>query len=140
LPQIEAAIDAALTQDLETLCRRAKVRDKRSADYLPSECLVHLIREVHRRGEEPTRDTLLRQLLERSHANLNKKVDSGIPNASRIRREILNDFAGLFASDPIDENFTLDIYEVVFNFAFVSFRITHLRPVLDDLAQQVPYR
>src|SRR4051794_21043484 len=48
LPEIEAAIDAALTQDLETLCRRAKIRDKRATDYLPSECLVHLIRDAHR--------------------------------------------------------------------------------------------
>lgn len=139
LPEIEAAIDAALSQDLDTLCRRAKMRDRRSADYLPSECLVHLIREAHRRGDEPRRDVLLRQLLERCHANLNKKVDPGIPNAARIRREILNDFGGLFASDGIDEHFPLDIYEVAFNLAFMRFRITHLRPILDSLALQVAY-
>lgn len=139
LPGIEAATDAALIQDLDTLCRRAKVRDSRSADYLPSECLVHLIREAHRRAEEERRDALLRQLLERCHANLNKKVNSGIPNAARIRREILNDFAGLFASDPIDQHFTLDMYEVAFNLAFMGFRITRLRPVLDELAHQAPY-
>jgi DNA-directed RNA polymerase specialized sigma24 family protein len=139
LPEIEAATDVALSQDLDTLCRRAKVRDRQSTGYLPSECLVHLIREAHRHGEDSRRDTLLRQLLERCHANLNKKVASTIPNAARIRREILNDFAGLFATDGIDQNFPLDIYEVAFNFAFMRFRITHLRPVLDDLAQQVSY-
>lgn len=42
-PSIEAAIDTALAQDLQTQCDRALIRDKKSADYLPPECLVHLI-------------------------------------------------------------------------------------------------
>ena len=45
-PEIEAAIDAALGQDLEIVCDRARLRDRQAGTYLPSECLVHLIRET----------------------------------------------------------------------------------------------
>jgi len=45
-PEIEAAIDTALGQDIETIRRRAAIIDETSADYLPTECLVHLIRHT----------------------------------------------------------------------------------------------
>jgi hypothetical protein len=137
-PEIEAAIDIALGQDLDRLCRRAAVRDRKLSDYLPSECLVHLIREAHRRGDENKRDKLLPALLERCHAILNKKVDGDIPNAVMLRKQILNDFAALFAIDgSADDKLGLDYFEVRFNHAFQSFRIARLRPVFALLEKEI---
>ena len=137
-PEIEAAIEAALGHDLDRLCRRATIRDQKSSDYLPSECLVHLIRDAHRRGDENKRDKLLPALLERCHAILNKKVDGDIPNAVMLRKQILNDFAALFAFDgSADDKLGLDYFEVRFNHAFQSFRIARLRPVFALLEKEI---
>jgi hypothetical protein len=41
---IETAIDRALPESLDTLIRRAKIPSRDAPDFLPLECLVHLIR------------------------------------------------------------------------------------------------
>jgi DNA-directed RNA polymerase specialized sigma24 family protein len=136
-PEIEAAVDAALGHDLDRLTSRAIIRDRKSPEYLPSECLVHLIRDAHRRGDEGRRDRLLVALLERCHAILNKKVDGDIPNAIVLRKQILNDFAALFAIDgSADDKLALDYFEVRFNHAFQRLRISCLRPVLALLEKE----
>lgn len=84
---IEAAIDAALAQDLTTQCERALIRDYGSADYLPSECLLHLIRNARRRDDEAAYNALLPLLLARCEANLNSHVASTIPGAGELRRD-----------------------------------------------------
>jgi len=140
-PEIEAAVDVALGHDLDRLGRRATIRDRKSRDYLPSECLVHLIRDAHRRDDESRRDRLLVALLERCHAILNKKVDGDLPNAIMLRKQILNDFAALFAVDGSpDDKLGLDYFEVRFNHAFQRFRISRLRPVLALLEKRLKFR
>jgi hypothetical protein len=137
-PEIEAAIEAALGQDLDRLSRRAAIRDRKSSEHLASECLVHLIRDAHRHGDEKRRDRLLSALLERSHAILNKKVDGDIPNAVMLRKQILNDFGALFAIDgSAEDKLELDYFEVRFNHAFQNFRITRLRPVFSLLEKEI---
>ncbi len=44
-PEVEAAIDAAIGQDLQTLLHRARIRDSKIENYIASECLVYLIRD-----------------------------------------------------------------------------------------------
>ena len=48
-PLIEGLIDVALSQDLATLRTRAALRDQKAPEFLPSECLVHLVRDGRRR-------------------------------------------------------------------------------------------
>jgi hypothetical protein len=133
-PEIEAAIDAALGQDLEIVCDRARLPDRKASDYLPSECLVHLIREAWRSGNEQARDELLQLLLRRCVAILNSKVSDSICTAQQLREDILGDFAELFAKDGSShDECELDFYEVRFNQAFRAFRITRVRAELDRL-------
>jgi hypothetical protein len=40
-PEVEAAIDAAIGQDLQTLLHRARIRDSKIENYIASECLVY---------------------------------------------------------------------------------------------------
>lgn len=125
---IEAAIDAALAQNLTTLCSWAAVQDSHSPEYLPSECLVHLIREARRRDDEATMNALLPPLLERCKGILLHNVSDEIPNAAFLRDEILGQFAELFANDGHDENHDeLDFFEVRFNSAFMTLRFDILR-------------
>ncbi|UGY07454.1 hypothetical protein [Bradyrhizobium quebecense] len=135
---IEAAIDVALGQDLETLCRRAAIRNSKLPDYLPSECLVHLVRHALRTSDEKAFNALFTALLERCAANVNKKVDPSIPNAARVRRDIRREFAALFAIDGTpDDKHQLDFFEVRFNLGFMRLRQTHVTRALAELEQSV---
>ena|SRR5581483_1189401 len=125
---IEAAIDAALAQDLRTLCSRAASQDRHSPEYLPSECLVHLIREARRRDDDASMNALLLPLLERCKVILLHNVSDEIPNAAFLRDEILGQFAELFGNDGHVENHDeLDFFEVRFNYAFMTLRFDVLR-------------
>jgi hypothetical protein len=138
-PEIEAATDAVLVQDLAIQRRRALIRDRHDAEYLPSECLVHLIREAIRRRDAAARDSLLPLLLARCEANLNAKVDGQIAGAVELREDILGDFAELFAIDGSPEDpHELDFFEVRFNRAFFTFRSTRVRSELAHLNSQTP--
>ena len=81
-PNIEAAIDVALALDWPALQERAFIRDRRATDYLPSECLVHLIRQAHRERHDTIRDQLLAILLRalRGHP---RRHAAGQPRAER---------------------------------------------------------
>ena len=126
---ILTAIDAAIQQDIATLRRRAAISKVDSPDFVPMECLVHLIREARRRQDEQTMSTLLPLLLARCEAVLiRKSPDSSRPNAIEIREEILSEFSLLFAEDGSGENPNeLDFYECRFNLAFCTFRINFMR-------------
>jgi DNA-directed RNA polymerase specialized sigma24 family protein len=134
LPEIEAAIDGALDLDLKIVGERARLPDRKAKNYLASECLVHLIREAWRSGNEQARDELLQLLLLRCVAILNSKVSHSICTAQQLREDILGDFAELFAKDASSQDQReLDFYEVRFNQAFSTFRITRVRAELDRL-------
>ena len=45
-PAVEAAIDELLRQDFATASGRAAITDRDSREYVPSEALVHLIRDA----------------------------------------------------------------------------------------------
>ena len=120
--EIEAAIDIAIQQDLERLKKRGAVSDKKSPEFLRSECLVHLIRSARRQGNDEIVNALLAILLRRCAVHLKGKIPDGSrPNAQDIREEILSRFSELFAEhgegDHVDE---LDFYECRFNRALRS--------------------
>ena len=127
--EIETAIGAAQQQDVVTLSRRAVIADKSSPDFLPSECLVYLIREARRRTGEQTMNVLLPALLARCEANLRVKVPDGrLDNAAEVREDILGEFGVLFAEDgSADHLDELDYFECRFNRAFQALRIDMVR-------------
>jgi hypothetical protein len=127
-PNIEAALDVALAQDVTTWRRRARVTDESSSEYLPPECLVGLIREARRRGDKAAMNSLLDPLLRRCGATLLKKVPGSVPNAAKVREEILSQLALLFAEDATPKGAKLlDFYEVRFNAAFRALRVDVVR-------------
>ena len=138
-PAMEATIDAALGQDLDGLVGRAGVSDPNSSDQLPSECLVHLIRNALRQSNGPpshntVAHALLPFLLKRCEANLATKVSNTIPNAKELREEIISNFAVMFAEDLTPEGCPqLDFYEVKFNRVFRLRRIDAVRAALKQL-------
>ena len=127
-PAVEANIDGAIGQNISTLTRRLEITDKKSPEYLTSECLVHLSREFNRQGERQKRDLVSTVLFCRVEQNLAANVASTIRNAETLREDILQAFAEKLAMDGHGDNPNeMDFFEARFNRAFSCFRIDLLR-------------
>lgn len=124
-PTVEAAIDEALMLDSAALKRQLEIADRQKPGYFCSECLVHLIRETVRSGDQTKVNLVLPVLLLRCEANLRAKIPNGaLPDAESLREEVLGQFSEMFASDGTGDNPNeLDFFEVRFNRAFRTFRI-----------------
>lgn len=126
--RIEAAIESVQADTMTEQRRRSHLTDSSSPDYLPSEVIVHLVRQARRRDDEATMNALLPALLGRCAAILRSRVQDSVNHASTLRDEVLGRFAELFATDGRGSNpDELDYYECKFNRAFMTFRIVQLR-------------
>lgn len=128
-PEIEACIDEALAQTLETVVRRANIRSTRDPEYMPMECLLHLIREARLKRDNTAVNKLYLPFMARCEARLKKVMPDGSrADASGIREEIMQAFGELFARVGTNQNSgALDYYEVNFNDAFQVLRFKRLR-------------
>ncbi|SDR58156.1 Sigma-70, region 4 [Rhizobiales bacterium GAS113] len=131
-PGIERKIDIALTQDWAALSRRARETNPQSGDLLPSECLVHLIRDALRRGEDRVARVLMPPLLKRAEANLERTVpDSRMRDAETVRQNILSGLMTMFMEDGTEgHEDELDFYECKFLRALRLLRIDYVRKAL----------
>lgn len=127
--RIEAKIDLALRHSWPAILIWAAEKDTHHADYLPSECLVHLIRKAHRDGAERERDKLVRYLLGRARTYLQITLpDHRAPNADYVRKETLGRLGELLAEDTTGDNpDELDFYECQFKTALGSVRTDLVR-------------
>ena len=125
---VEALLDPALQQTPETISDRAYIREKTDPNFLPTECLLHLIRHAFRIGNTRLRDVTLLLLLKRCERILKNKIPDDQPNAEELREAVLGKFTELLARDANDPNQTiLDYFEVRFNDAFRKLRFHFLR-------------
>jgi len=126
---VEAQIDEAAQLAPPDLRARLLITARDDAGYLRHECLVHLMRQGRRSGNEALMSAVLPVLLGRCEANLTVTVPDGrMPASSDLRQEILDEFTELFvmdgSGDSLDE---LDFYECRFNKAFRALRIDAVR-------------
>ena len=130
-PDIENKIDLALKLGPPALKQHLLVTTRTAPDYLPSECLVYLIRDAMRRKDESVVDMVLPVLLARCEANLKSKIQAkNLGGIDAVCKEALSDFCEMLASDGAKDNSNpdeLDYYECKFNKAFRGFRIDFLR-------------
>jgi RNA polymerase sigma factor (sigma-70 family) len=90
-----------------------------------------LIRHARHADDSRAYNALLPLLLARCEAILNNKIDSEMPGAVELREDILGDFAELFAIDGTEhDRHKLNFFEIRFNMAFSTFRITRVRQAL----------
>ena len=121
---VETAIRAALREDWATLRRRLEITDSRSPEHLSSECLVHLFRDAHRKGDDRRMSAILPVLLGRCEAILKTTIVESEPGASEMREEVLGRFTEVLARGCAGERpDELDFYECRFNRAFRALRV-----------------
>ena len=126
---IETQIDQAVQLSATDLRSRLLINDRNNPGHLRSECLVHLVREGRRSGNQMLMTAVLPILLGRCEANLRVTVaDGAIPDSANLRQEILDDLTELFVMDGSgDFSDELDFYECKFNKAFRALRIDAIR-------------
>lgn len=119
-PEIEACIDEAQKQSPKTIYRRATIRNVRDPNYMPMECLLHLMREARLAKDKSTESKLYVLFMSRCEARLKRAIPDGSrTDAAGLRDEVMFKFNVMFARVGTNEDGTaLDYYEVNFNQAF----------------------
>lgn len=127
--EVEAQIDEAVRLSITDLRARLLITDRKDPVYLRHECLIHLVRQGRRSGDQTLMGAVLPVLLSRCEANLLVKVpDGSMSNAADLRQRILDELTELIVADGFgncpDE---LDFYECRFNKAFFTLRVDAVR-------------
>ena len=116
---VEEELDGALLEDDEALRQRVRIHDRASPRYLRSECLVHIVREASRRGEERLLNAGVEGLLTRCSGMLKFMVSGSLPDADEIRESVLGQFSVVLARGVArNAGGELDYYECNFYGAF----------------------
>lgn len=77
-PEVERQIREALLLSKDDLFERARLRNYMDPSYLQEECLVYLIREQRRAGDDRTVSTLAEVLLDRCAKHINERLQGGL--------------------------------------------------------------
>ncbi len=127
LPEIEAKLFAISTLSPEAISARCAIHDYDSADYLPSECLLYLVRGHRSKPFDGCSEVLFKALMER--------VLRGLPRAespdgtqerlteSDVRDEVRHRFLEMLVRDRQEYVEGLDFYEIRFEMAMKKRRL-----------------
>jgi hypothetical protein len=125
---VEAQIGAVLDLDRQALRARLRVTDRKSSEYLVSECLVHLSRQAMRDNDQARANMVITTLLSRCEANLKVKIPNGdFANAPDLREEVLGQLSEMFAVDGAQDADELDYFEIRFFSALRALRVDVIR-------------
>src|SRR5690606_13900329 len=106
-PEIEAALESLVRLPIEEVARRAQIGDVEDPDYVPSECVLHFVRQSKANGDgKPYQDlfmALRNRVLRavpvqlRRVAGLSKASESDLEE--QIQEMVLFDFQKLLCID-----------------------------------------
>lgn len=142
-PRVEAAINAISTVGLAGLLERALISNRKNENYLPSECLLYLVRNALRNADDEALNALTPILFARCKPILERE-----PSAE-IREQVRSQFVEFLARDRVDgESDALDYFEVSLSRAFLTRRYDAFReqskrrqvflPLVDEGSEDVP--
>lgn len=120
-PAIEVVLGELIALPHGELMNRCAVEDKANPKYLPSECLMYLVRVNRDNAPGIYFETIYKALLRRVMEQLPPEDDSNLTN-SEIRSETLGTIAELLAEDRMNYKEGLDYYEICFRDAVAKLR------------------
>lgn len=110
----------------DVLLERSRIRDRKNADYIPSECLLHFIRASRRDNSDAWFERQYKILVERVLRALPRVETSGDQASlanERIRNAVFDRFVELLAKDRREPDNKLDFFEVRFDLAIKRLRV-----------------
>jgi hypothetical protein len=127
-PKNERRLTELLTLPRERIVLLCQIPDEEDPDFVPNECLVHLVRACREEPANPYFESLYKNLLKRMIRRLpSGESENGKRIAlkdSRIQEEVLDRFRMLLAEDRNAYEERLDFWEVAFGKALKKLKIT----------------
>ena len=135
---VEEQLAEALREDRETLRRRLGTLARESPGYLRTECLVHVVREASRNGDEQLLNAGVEGLLARCSRLLKFMVSGSLPDAEEIRDSVLHRFSVILARGVVNNAANeLDYYECNFYGAFRALNQSVVKTELNKDARKM---
>lgn len=123
---IEALLSTLGDLPRDVLLERASIRDRRNPHYIPSECLLHLIRASRRDNSDAWFERLYKVLVERVLRAVPRAEAGGnttsLMNES-VRNAVFDRFVEMLAKDRRQPDDKLDFFEVRFDLAIKRLRL-----------------
>jgi hypothetical protein len=131
--EIEAKLLEISTIPRSEIAARCAIRDPESTGFLPSECLLYLVREHRSKPMDECAEILFKTLMERvlnslPQADSRDGASEGL-TAGNVRDEGRNTFLVMLMKDRQEYFDTLDFYEVRFAKALKKLRLSAQRKV-----------
>lgn len=128
---IEIAIDDLVKVSRSDQAGRCKITDPSGPGYIPTECLLHIVRGCRTDNSDHFFATVFRTLRQRVLARLPnssiKGVSEGKPLVSqrniKINEYVMDRFQGMLVQDRAGYDERLDYYEVNFDAALATLRL-----------------
>jgi hypothetical protein len=122
---VEALLTVLGKLPREAILDRAHIRDRKNPNYVPSECLVHLIRASRAENSEAWFERLYKVLADRVMRAVPAAASGSTTSAidERIRDAVFDRFVELLAKDRAEPNDRLDFFEARFALAIKRLRL-----------------
>lgn len=122
-PQTDQLLLQLLTLDRPQLRERLAVRDRGDPRYIPTECLIYLLREADQDARRGWFDALFLLIRNRCKQTLTRAIRaSGRSDDETLREEALSRFELYLARGLRADPEKLDVLEVAFDLALASMR------------------
>lgn len=141
--EIERAIAALLEKPRAEVLSLLTIRSRKDPDYVPSECLVHLIRASRSDNNAAFFDALYGELVRRlaralpraeEHTDEGKEATSAM--REQVRDEVLGRFTDWLVEDRAAAGDALDIFECRFDYAVAKTRERAWRRLGTELSKR----
>lgn len=123
---IETMLAELAGVSFEVIGERARILDRRSPDYIPSEVLVHWIRQT-RHHKSDAQFNILYPLLEQRIRHACPKKEIRVGRYTDLQEYVLERVVTLLLRDRSSYEEKLDIYEVVFDRTIAKLRTSAFR-------------
>lgn len=141
--EIEAVLTELIGKPRDEIATSLEIRDPRSPGYIPSEALVHLLRQTRYDNDDRHFRRLYRELLRRVDASMPRIQGERIGTSENVhaaaaRDRIRDAIIMLLAEDQRTPGPGLDYYEVMFADAIATLRTTSSRQAGRESSRTVP--
>lgn len=144
--EIEAALTVLLQSPANEIVRRARIEGADDPDYVPSECVLYLVRRPSTGIDEAALQelfTILRRRVLRAVPVPGRRLDGSTRVAEKAtdletREAVLDKFQELLCGDRGEYDERLDFYECRFNQALALLRSTARRDVRREVSRLRP--
>lgn len=127
-PRVESALKQLLALPQSQIVSRCEIEEEEDPNYVPSECLVSVVRGCRTDAASEVFERLYRALMKRILQRLPKAEAKGgkqvLLKESRIQEGVIDVFQELLALDRTSYEERLDFWEVAFGSALKKLKIT----------------